>query len=51
MKIIIELPDTSITENIIKNADWEEGSLFDMVLREAIKNCVIISNNKNDKED
>ena len=52
MKIIIELPNTSITENIIRNVDWEEGSLFDIVLRKAIKNCIIISDdNKDNKED
>ena len=49
MKVIIELPDDDITKNIIKTADYENGSLFDLVLRKALKKAIIISE-KEDEE-
>jgi len=42
MKIVINLPDTDITENLIRAAKWEDGSLFDIVLRRAMKDAIIL---------
>lgn len=42
MDIVVKLPDTNITEDIIRAAKWEDGSLFDMVLRGAMKNAIIL---------
>ena len=42
MQIVINLPDTNITEDIIRAAKWEDGSLFDMVLRGAMKDATIL---------
>ena len=37
MELLIKLPDAcGITEDIIKKGEWESGSMFDAVLREAI---------------
>lgn len=42
MQILINLPDTNITEDIIRAAKWENGSLFDLVLRGAMKDAIIL---------
>lgn len=42
MQIVINLPDTNITEDIIRAAKWEDGSLFDMVLRGAMRDAIIL---------
>lgn len=42
MEIVINLPDTNITEDIIRAAKWEDGSLFDRVLRGAMKDATIL---------
>lgn len=42
MQIVINLPDTNITEDIIRAAKWEDGSLFDWVLRGAMKDAIIL---------
>ena len=42
MQIVIEIPDTNIPEDIIRVAKWEDGSLFDMVLRGAMRNATIL---------
>ena len=49
MKILIELPKNA--EEIIKRGNWEEGSLFDKVLRSALKNGTIIDDNTNTEKD
>ena len=42
MEIVIKLPDIDIIENIIRVANWEDGSLFDMTLRSAMKDATIL---------
>ena len=42
MEIVVKLPDTNITEDIIRTAKWEDGSLFDIVLRNAMKDAIIL---------
>lgn len=42
MQIVIDIPDTNITESIIRAAKWEDGSLFDMTLRSAMKDAIIL---------
>ena len=42
MHIVINLPGTNITEDIIRAAKWKDGSLFDIVLRGAMKDATIL---------
>lgn len=45
MRLIDDLPNTGIEEEIIKRNEWKEGSLFDMTLRKALKNATPIPDN------
>lgn len=42
MQVVINLPDANITEDIIRAAKWEDGSLFDMILRGAMRDAIIL---------
>lgn len=42
MQIVIKMPDTDTTDDIIRSGQWENGSLFDIALRDALKNCIVL---------
>lgn len=52
IELVIKLPDANgITKHIIERGEWEHNSLFDQILRGALKKAVILPRGHGDLVD